>query len=78
MNSASLASFRAAAELTDRDDDCQPSYICDHCREHAKAAVAITLTPWDLSDTRTSAGWLCGKCTDELRVWLGDEAPEKT
>jgi uncharacterized CHY-type Zn-finger protein len=76
----SQASFRAAAELPDRDDDCQPAYTCDHCRERAKDAVAITLRPWSLSDTRCSAGWLCGKCAAELRVWLGDEpeVEEKT
>lgn len=73
MNSASWASYQAAAELPDRDDDCQPSYTCDHCNKRAKKAVAITLQPWDLSDTRVSAGWLCGECADELRVWLGDE-----
>ena len=69
----SLSSFRAVAELADRDDDYQPSYTCDHCSLRAKDAVAITLNPWNLSDTRASAGWLCGKCADALRVWLGDE-----
>ncbi len=63
----------AAAPLEERDDDCQPAYLCDHCRKPARKAVAVTLRPWSLSDTRASAGWLCGECADELRVWLGDE-----
>jgi hypothetical protein len=74
MNSASWASFRAASELPDCDDDCQPAYTCDHCEKPARGAVAVTLQPWDLSDTRALAGWLCGECADELRVWLGDES----
>lgn len=69
----SWASFRSAAELPDRDeDDCQPSYTCDHCRKPAQGAVAITLTPWNLGEAAT-AGWICGTCHHELRIWLGDE-----
>lgn len=68
----SAASFRAAAELPDRDEACQPDYRCAHCQGPARGAVAVTLTPWDLSEPAL-AGWLCGSCADELREWLGDE-----
>lgn len=64
-------------DYQERDDEtCQPAYRCDHCRQPAKDAVAITLTPWNLSDTNASAGWLCGTCAEWLRVWLGDEPAE--
>lgn len=65
------------AEACD-EDDCQPAYICDHCRRPAKNAVAITLTPWALGMPAATAGWICGECHGFLRIWLGDERDEAT
>lgn len=69
MNSASWASYQAAAEVSDGDYP-EPPIECCHCLE-LRADERLTVT---LKGPRGEEKFvLCGRCHDQLSIWLGVE-----
>lgn len=72
----SFASFRAAAELPDRDDE--PVVYCARCRRVPTRPMTLTVVSQDPStmgvDTIDTV--LCVRCAGDLCDWLEAGVPE--